>query len=653
MMRALFQPTMKSLLVTVLACACLGLPVSVMAEAPPEALLAARDAAKTGDTETLARLAPAFQGDELSVYFEYWRLQPELKDIDPELVRDFLRRNDGTYIANKLRSDWLRVMGKEARWEIFDTDYPGLQQPDQEIACYVLQRRLARGDDGALDEAMPLWLKLVDTPDACYPVLEALIIDKRIQADDVWARIRRQFEANRLSGARHTMNYLPENQTPDAKALQAFTKSPMRWLAKLPVSALSKRKNQELAALAIGRIAHNDPAAAAVQLTRIETRLPVEAKAWAWGQIGWKAAQQHMPEAISWFRQTGKTTLSEEVSQWKVRSALRAQDWEGVRTAIENMPAALASQPTWIYWLGRAYAASGKIMEANELYAQISGQPNFYGNLADEALGRHIDLPLKAAPATNEEIDRVAHISGIRRGLALLRAGLRLEGVREFNWGLRDLDDRSLLAAAELARRAQVFDRAISAADRTRNEHDYTLRYLAPFSKQVRIAARNQMLDDAWVYGLMRQESRFVTDARSSAGASGLMQLMPATARWVAKKIGLADYQHSMVNDTDTNLLLGTSYMRMVLEDLDNHPVLASAAYNAGPRRARKWRAATPLEGAIYAETIPFSETRDYVKKVMSNTAYYAVLFGQNTQTLTQRLGIIGPRATPANPDLP
>ena len=632
---------------------CFSLPAPALAEVSPDALLAARDAAKAGDKAAFDALAPAFEGDELSVYFEYWRLQAGLKDADPAQVRDFLQRNDGSYIADKLRGDWLRVMGKEARWDIFDADYPGLQQPDQEIACHVLQRRLARNDGDALDEAMPLWLKLVDTPEACYPVLEALIIGKRIQADDVWARIRRQFETNRLSGARHTMNYLPESQTPDAKVLQAFTKSPTRWLAKLPINALSQRKNQELAALAISRIARNDPAAAAEQLARIEAKLPVEARGWAWGQVGWKAAQQHMPEAAAWFRQTGEVALSDEVSQWKVRAALRAQDWASVRTAIETMPAALASQPAWIYWLGRAYAADGRVEEAAARYARISGQPNFYGNLADEALGRHIDLPFKAEPATNEEIDRVADISGIRRGLALLRAGLRLEGVREFNWGLRNLDDRGLLAAAELARRAQVFDRAISAADRTKNVHDYTLRYLAPFSEQVRAAARNQMLDDAWVYGLMRQESRFVTDARSSAGASGLMQLMPATARWVARKIGLSDYSPDQVNDTDTNLLLGTSYMRMVLEDLDNHPVLASAAYNAGPRRARRWRADRPLEGAIYAETIPFSETRDYVKKVMSNTAYYAVLFGQSGQTLTQRLGIVGPHAAPVNPELP
>ncbi|HEX5675202.1 MAG TPA: transglycosylase SLT domain-containing protein, partial [Azonexus sp.] len=232
---------------------------------------------------------------------------------------------------------------------------------------------------------------------------------------------------------------------------------------------------------------------------------------------------------------------------------------------------------------------------------------------------------------------------------------MRTEGVREWNWSLRGMNDRELLAAADLAKRNQIWDRAINTADRTKTEHDFALRFLAPYGDQVRSAARNEALDDAWVYGLMRQESRFVTGAKSSVGASGLMQLMPATAKWVAKKIGLRDYHHGRVTDTDVNLLLGTSYMRLVMENLDSHPVLTSAAYNAGPGRAKKWRAEQPLEGAIYAETIPFNETRDYVKKVMSNSVYYSMEFTGRPDSLKARLGVVGPRVSdvPKDVDLP
>ena len=144
--------------------------------------------------------------------------------------------------------------------------------------------------------------------------------------------------------------------------------------------------------------------------------------------------------------------------------------------------------------------------------------------------------------------------------------------------------------------------------------------------------------------GLVRQESRFISAIKSSAGAAGLMQLMPATAKWVARRMGMQDYSWARVTDTGVNAALGTYYLRHVLDDLDGSPVLAAAAYNAGPGRARKWRDTRPLEGAIYAETIPFNETRDYVKKVMNNTMYYAALLGGQVRSLKARLGIIAPR---------
>jgi soluble lytic murein transglycosylase len=142
----------------------------------------------------------------------------------------------------------------------------------------------------------------------------------------------------------------------------------------------------------------------------------------------------------------------------------------------------------------------------------------------------------------------------------------------------------------------------------------------------------------------MRQESRFITSAKSGVGAKGLMQLMPATAKWVARKIGLSSYRPANVADMDTNVTLGTNYLKMVLTRLDNHPVLACAAYNAGPGRARRWLGDAPMEGAIYIETIPFTETRDYVKKVMSNSVYYSILFDQKPRSLKSRLGVIQPQ---------
>jgi soluble lytic murein transglycosylase len=237
-------------------------------------------------------------------------------------------------------------------------------------------------------------------------------------------------------------------------------------------------------------------------------------------------------------------------------------------------------------------------------------------------------------------VSDAAKDAGLVRALELIRLGLRAEGVREWLFTLRGFDDPRLLAAAELALRAEVYDRAIQAADRTERLHNFSLRYPTPFRDVFREYARTHSLDEAWVLGLVRQESRFIAHARSSAGAAGLMQLMPATARYVARKIGLRNYQPGKVTEVPTNISLGTGYLKMVLDQL-GHPVLASAAYNAGPGRARRWRDARPLEGAIYAETIPFNETRDYVKKVTANSVFYAALLQKRVTPLKERLGII------------
>ena len=163
--------------------------------------LAARDAAGKGDRARLERLAGELREHELAAYVDYWRLQLDLKkNPDVAAITAFLAANEGEPLAEKMRGDWLREAGRQQQWAVFDAQWPALEQPDQELACYALQSRLARGDKGALDEAAPLWLSLTEPPESCRPVLEALITGKRVGADDAWARIRRQVETNRLTG---------------------------------------------------------------------------------------------------------------------------------------------------------------------------------------------------------------------------------------------------------------------------------------------------------------------------------------------------------------------------------------------------------------------------------------------------------------------
>ncbi|MFT4174544.1 MAG: transglycosylase SLT domain-containing protein, partial [Rhodocyclaceae bacterium] len=368
-----------------------------------------------------------------------------------------------------------------------------------------------------------------------------------------------------------------------------------------------------------------------------------EERAYVFGQLGWRASATLQPDALRYFSEAHGSPMSDEQMNWYARAALRTGNWKSLEAIIGTMPANLQALPEWIYWLGRAQQAQGRAQDAQDQFLRIAGLPHFYGILASEALGSAFAWPEPAQPPSAQEMTLAQASPDFQRAMALTRLDLRTEAVREWNWGLRERDDRFLLAAAEYARRQGLYDRAINTAERTRAQHDFSLRYLAPYYETFAPYARDNALDLAWVYGLVRQESRFLSVARSGVGAQGLMQVMPATGKWMADKLGIKSYSLPWLQGVDGNVLIGTAYLRTVLDGLGNSRVLATAAYNAGPGRARRWRATSSMEGAVYVETIPFAETRDYVKKVMANAEIYATLFDRRPASLMTRLGTITP----------
>ncbi|HUW38467.1 MAG TPA: transglycosylase SLT domain-containing protein [Rhodocyclaceae bacterium] len=640
-------------------------PLLAAAAPGDEYILAARAAYRNGERLELAEALRALkdQGNEANVlepWAEYWQLSQRIADdgvLDGRVAADvngFLERQANTYPAEKLRREWLKALGKGGQWQAFEDAYPLLQQPDQELVCYAAQSRLALYQDSAALEALrPQWFSAADLPESCMPLMAQLITAGRISERDIWERMRRLLAAKKLDQAEKIASYLPKRQAPQRKTLLAIAERPRHYLDDSLDSAHIGRLKRELLRYAVERLARVDAMVAASEWQKIQGAYSVEERGHVWGRIAMAAARAHLPQALTWYGYAEQAPLSEEQIAWQARAALREEDWPTLERVIGRMPAQLAARPAWIYWRGRAMAAQGRADAARALYLGISGQANFYGMLAADELGRPLVLPPPAPPPSAQEMAAARDNPGLQRALALIRLGIRIEGVREWNWTLRGMDDRQLLAAAALADDSEVFDRAISTADRTLAQHDYALRYPAPFRALVDPQAKILSLDHGWVYGLMRQESRFVMNARSGVGAKGLMQLMPSTARWVAKKIGMKDYRPAKAEQLDTNVELGTHYLSMVLTSLGNCPVLASAAYNAGPRRARRWCAARPLEGAIYVETIPFSETRDYVKKVMTNAVYYAALFEDRPVSLKSRLGVVGPMAGEGGAYLP
>lgn len=604
-----------------------------------DTFLALRDAARRDDAVKAAEYGARLTDYAIPSYVDYYRLKPRIRFASVAEIREFLSRYEGSAIADRLRNDWLLELGRKRDWAAFDEQYPQFVVADDiQLKCYALTSRALKGQQVA-EEARELLIAPREYGDGCATLISTLAINGQFTTNDLWYQIRLAGEYNATGPARRTAVLVDASESQVAHAIDYPGIAMLKGVG-------NGRAAHEMYLIALGRSARSSHSQAAVALFKSADKLTPQEQAIGWAQIALPASTSLAPEAIDYWRRAHGAPLSVEAHQWKVRTALRVADWKMVKGAIEAMPLPLRNDPAWIYWLGRAHKAEGQTEEAQKLYQSIAEQTNFYGQLALEELGRKIVIPQAGQPLSAAEIAPMAANKGFARALKFFGMNLRFEGTREWNWELRRMNEREHLAAAEFARQNNILDRMVNTSDRTKTEFDFTQRFPSPFRDIMTSTTQKLGLDMAWTYGLIRQESRFIMNAKSHVGASGLMQIMPATAKYVAQKIGLGGFTQSQVNDINTNILLGTNYLHMVLGDLDGSQALATAAYNAGPGRPRSWRStlARPVEGAIFAESIPFAETRGYVKNVLSNATYYAALFENRPQSLKARLGMVSPK---------
>ncbi len=610
--------------------------------------LAARTAFERGERFRLDQLAPRLTGHPLEAYVDFWRLKLGIDSASDEEVRGFLQRYPGSVLADRLKNDWLKSLGKRGQWTTFGTEYVAESSDDIELTCFGLQYRRQKEPEAALAAAKPLWFTGSSTPEACQSLFDTLIGRNEITVEDRRTRLRLAVEAGNLRLAQALGPELPPHDRVTLREMAHVERDPARSLMQGEFR-WKERGGQELALYALERAARTDAAGVRAAWEKQRARLAPADRLYGNARIAYHAARQLLPQANDWFREAEGAPLSDAQHAWRVRAALRVQAWSDVLKAIDAMPPALADDAAWRYWKARALAATGKEADAAALYGALATGHQFYALLAAEALGKgsgKMQEPRSTSgpPVTAEALAAFAGRPDVRRAVKLAELDLRAESQREWYYAVRTLDDDHLLVAAEYARRLNLYDRAINTAERTNARHDFQLRYLTPYRDEFAAAAREQSVDEALLFGLARQESRFNAGIVSSAGAVGLMQLMPATARWVAKQLGRADYASRDISDVKVNTQFGAFYFKYWLERLERLPALAAAAYNAGPRRAQAWRAPAPLEGAIWVETIPFNETRDYVKKVLANAVFYARELDQPYVSLTTRLGVIPAR---------
>lgn len=633
-----YRSILNYLLLFVLFCA-------VPAHATPgRDFLDAREAYQQGRMDRFERHARRLPADYLLLpYIQYWRLKSGAgngKEGRQDARMAFIEAYADTPLSDVLRQQLALDAGRAEDWPGLLARLKEIDKPDVELRCLSYRARMNTGDTRAAAEFAGQYATSRDLPSTCENLYEQLFAQQVLDADARYARMRHALEASNLRLAREINGRLAAELRFPERMLDKADKSP----EDLVVQSGGNRAEREVILYALSRLARQDPDAAAMLWASEAAAGHDEAtRKYGWGQIAARAAAQHHPDSLEWYARAGDE-LSENQAVWMARAALRAGHWPEVYKAITALPDDTENEAVWRYWKARALRALNVGHVANQLFARLSREPHYYGLLAEEELPVRLERQSIDQPVSDADVEAVRALPGMARALELRRLELMADAVAEWKWTLRGANDARLLAAAELARREGWYDRAINTAELTREVHNFDLRYLTPYRDLARTHAAENGLDEAWVYGLIRQESRFVDSARSSAGARGLMQVMPATARWIARQMGLRGNAHQDMHQPDTNIRFGTYYMKRTLDSLQGSPVLATAGYNAGPGRARRWQADTALEAAVYIESIPFTETREYVKKVMANALYYSQRLGLKQVALKDRLGIVPPR---------
>jgi soluble lytic murein transglycosylase len=363
-------------------------------------------------------------------------------------------------------------------------------------------------------------------------------------------------------------------------------------------------------------------------------------------RIAMSAAYQRKPEAYNLLSMVSSDGVDEDVREWRIRTAISNQEWKSVNYWIEKLPAEEKDTSHWQYWKARALEQSGKQQDARLVYARVATDRGYHGFMAADHIGLPYALNHRPVLHTEQELKDLETIPAIARSREFYFNGLTGSARREWRHATTSFDKRQLQLAAVLAHRWSWHDRAIFTTARAKYFDDLNMRFPVVYRKEVEHYADRQHIDPAWVMGVMRQESAYMRDARSHAGAMGLMQLMPQTARNVARLIKTPLRRTSDLLNADKNILLGTAYLRRVLDKNNGNQVLATASYNAGPHRVQAWlpeKNNGKLDADIWVETMPFSETRTYVKRVMAYTTIFEKQLGRNMTPLKNRMPDVQP----------
>ncbi|MEN8178975.1 MAG: transglycosylase SLT domain-containing protein [Pseudomonadota bacterium] len=596
--------------------------------------IAAENALKAGDLGTYHILKRKLLDYSLAPYLEYQEIRQNLASQQPEAIRAFLLRHKDTPLSNQLMHQWLNLLAEKRRWETyldFSTRGGNVKQ-----RCHRLRALITTGQQAlTFPEVGAIWLNGRSRPNACDPVFKAWIDAGHLTAKLVWQRIELAMAARQTRLARYLKRFLPT-------ADQAWVE---RWIAlhrnpeKIDQLLTKPHPMQdEIIVHTVRRLARKDGALALDTWQKYHSK-PIFTD------------QQHLsvsrtlaaylvrePQDSLIQRLDGLVPahlrLDPKLSDKWFQAALQQNDWNRVLITIENLSGEEKLKERWRYWKARALIKLGQTEEGEGLLKSLSKQRSYYGFLAADRLGDNLYIQHQPLSIEKSQVSRVATLPGLIRARELIALGRDYEARREWNMALQNRTTEELKAAAKLATEWNWPSQTIITLARIRHWNDLELRFPLNHRQQVDRNAKDHGIDSAWIYAILRQESAFVTDARSSAGALGLMQLMPNTARQVASKAKRGPITSKDLFLPKINIELGTDYLTQVYRQLQDNPVLATAAYNAGPHRVLKWLPDETQSTDVWIETVPFHETREYLKRVLAYTLIYTHRLGGNPTSL-------------------
>ncbi|MDH5511833.1 MAG: transglycosylase SLT domain-containing protein [Gammaproteobacteria bacterium] len=607
--------------------------------------LAAMEALKARQLTRFKTLYQRLDGYILRGYLEYESLKNRVASAPASEIRRFLADNSQAPTSDYVRKKWLHVLAKRRDWPTFLEEYRDIED-EPELQCVRLSHLLKTSEQQAtlMAEAEQLWLTGKQLPRACDPVFSAWKKAGHMTADKVWERIRLAMEARNLRLAGELAGHLDPSERAWVRRWQDMHRDPVRELHNIsyPVETPVARM---VVKHGIVRLAYRDPEEAMIQWHLLKKKYQFfgEDDNYVMRHIGILAAQEQLPQALVWLSEVSADPADETLHLWRVKTALRAGQWESAKRFIAGLSEEQQRNSQWRYWSARILEATGNKSEARSLYQGLARDRSYYGFLSADRVDTDYSMQHVSIEASPEEVGAMLARPGIQMAQELYQMGQVNDARRQWAWTTRHMNNRELAVAAVIARQWGWHDRAILTVAKSDHLDDLELRFPLLYREMIETNASELGIDPSWVYGVVRQESAFVVDARSSAGALGLMQLMPSTGRLTGRKINMPIRNNRAILNIENNLRLGASYLKEILGRNKGNQVLATASYNAGPNRVSSWLPEQNMDADIWVELIPYGETRDYVKNVMSYTTVYDHRLGSRPVRLRTRMTDVAP----------